>query len=284
MSRAAIAALLVTGCYAALPPPSPPHIAGTVTASDGTLGTWSFSPTEARPIPGDLDGIDLVDPSTPGRVLRVVRPPRESRDHGRYVEHVAPRSVEVRLASRSNEVALAPDKCTRLDAITRASHGVAFGSVRFDCNLGDAGHVTGDVEFAAGGYIPISRYTGYLEATDATLGHVRFEPDQGEADPRGVVLWDHRYPRVVFEIDAGDPDPSVLGEASNASLKVKSTATSVTSVDIEPSRCHILRLEREGTGYVRVGLDQRTLYSGTIEVDCETPGGGKLVGKLSLND
>ncbi len=256
LKRAAMAVLLVSGCYAALPPPTPPHIGGTVTASGGTLGTWSFTPTQVTGALGDIDGIDLVDPAAPGRVLRVIRETTKPEDHGKFVVHVAPRGVELRLASGATEVVLTPESCTRLDAIARASHGVAFGSVRFDCDLGDAGRVTGDVEFAAGGYVPVSRYAGFLEATDAALGHVKFEPDEGEADPRGIVFWDHRYPRVVFQIDEGDVDASVLGQALQRLARgevhrglgelVRHRAVALPPAAARP-RGHGLRPRRHGT-------------------------------------
>ncbi len=283
--RAAVAAgvlAALTGCYAALPPPGEPHIGGTVASYGGRLGWWTMSTVEARPLVDGLDGIDLVDPAAPDHVLRVVRAPATQEDHGRYVEHVASRGVELRIASGGTEVVLTPDKCQRLDAIARAAHGVAFGSARFDCDLGDAGHVAGDVEFSAGGYAKVTGFSGHLEASDDALAHVRFEPDQGEIDPRGALLWDHRYPRVVFQIDTRDADPSVLGAASNAALTVTSTAGAVGSFAVEPARCRVLKMDRRDTGFVRIGRDQHTTWGGTIDVDCDTPHGGRLTGKLVL--
>jgi hypothetical protein len=96
------------------------------------------------------------------------------------------------------------------------------------------------------------------------------------------MLWDHRYPRVVFEIATRDTDTRVLGTTSNAALSVTSTAGSVGSFAVEPERCLVLRLDRHDTGFVRIGRDQHTTWAGTVDVDCETPGGGRLTGKLVL--
>ena len=275
--------LLLASCYAALPPPVPPHIHGAIHASGGTLGTWDLAIARVVPVEtAGVDAVDLLDPATPGPVVRLVRVAAEPDEKPRgIVEMVASREVEVRVANGSTEVVLAPDRCTRLDAILRVAGGEAFGTARFDCDAGEAGHVTGDVEIAAGSYRGAS-VSGHLEASDATLARTRFEPDQGELDPHGVLFWDHRYPRVVFELDATAPDASVLGSGTDAVMRVRSTAASVPSL-LFVEHCTALKLARHETGYVRVGTHQHTSWAGSIDVDCETPGGGRLTGNVEVS-
>ena len=286
--RLATAALaLIPGCYAALPPPTPPRIEGVVSLSGGALGTWRIEPSVGNPVDrNDVDALDLVDPRAPDHVLRLVRIPAEPEERPRGIqERVMSREIEVRLATTGDkpaEVVLDREKCRRLDAISRFVHGHAFGSARFDCDLGESGHATGDVEFAAGPTPAMKSITGHLEATDTTLAGVRFEPDEAETDPRGVVFWDHRRPRVVFALEQLPADPSVLGAGSNAKLRVISTATHVASFDLEPSSCRVLELARVQSGYIRIGTHQHTSWSGAIALDCTTPGGGRLTGNLEL--
>ncbi|HTR52017.1 MAG TPA: hypothetical protein VMJ10_14990 [Kofleriaceae bacterium] len=299
MRAAILAALSFAGCYAALPYPPAPRVAGTVSASGGTLGGWQMTPTQIKPVE-HLDALDLVDSRAPGYVLRFVLPPSksvappadESDDgDGPVKERLAPRHVELRLAAVApsgggppTEVVLERDHCRVLDAILQAAHDVAFGSARFDCDLGAQGHVSGDVEFAGGGYRAMGRIRGHLEATDTTLAGVRFQIDEGETDPRGVLAWDHRRPRVLFEFDAQPADASILGAASNARLRVTSTAGPVTSFELGPPQCRVFRLDRRDTGYVRVGSDQHTLWAGSIDLDCATPSGGRLTGHLEVSE
>nr|HEX4314786.1 hypothetical protein [Kofleriaceae bacterium] len=288
----AIAVTAVTGCYAALPMPAAPAIHGTVTLSGGTLGSWRLSLTKATPADGDLDAIDLVDPTARPVTIRVVRLPATTlpgdvttTPRGSYTERAAPRDVEIHIASGDTEVTLTPERCTRLDAIMRASQGVAFASARFDCDLGAAGRVTGDLEANAGGSMQhVSSFAGHLEASDGSLAHTRFAPDSGETDNRGVFVWDHRYPRVVFELVEQATDTSIRGAESNALLRVHSTASSVASFDVAPDGCRVLRLDRASTGYVRIGTRQHTSWAGTATLDCDAPGGGRIVGELTLSN
>jgi hypothetical protein len=255
-------ALALVGCTAALPPPVPPRFAGTFEASGGTLGNWQLTPRLGTPIRDTA--LLLIDPSAPDRALRFTpaEAPPEPKPRG-IEEYVASRGVELRIA----EFVLDREHCTKLDAIFRIARGHAFGSARFDCNLGAPGRVSGDVEFAAGGVAP--NLSGHLEASDSTLEGVAFRPDEAETDPQGVVFWDHRHPRIVFELD-----PDVL--------RVISTAERVASFDIPRSACGVLELERTQTGFVRVGAHQHTTWAGTIAIDCATPHGGRLTASLEL--
>jgi hypothetical protein len=274
--------LVVAGCYPALPPPQPPRIHGAIESSGGTLGTWQISPSIGQPVDG-VDALDLVDPHAPEHVLRLVRTAAEPEARPRGIqEHVASRDVELRLATKgAAEVVLARD-CRSLDAIFRTAAGQAFGSARFDCTLGAAGRLRGDVEFAAGSYGGPRSVHGHVEASDGTLGGGRFEPDEGETDPRGIVVWDHRKPRVVFEIEQVAVDPSILGVGSNGTLRVTSTVAGVPSFAIARDACRVLRMDRASTGYVRVGTNQHTTWSGSVELDCATPSGGRLTGHLEF--
>jgi hypothetical protein len=284
--RSAFVIVVLAGCYAALPPPVPPAIRGVVDASGGALGTWRISPTLGKPIEtSGVEGLDLVDPSSPGHIVRLVRTTADSGLLPRGITEVmASRGVEVRLASSDSktEVVLDPSSCTTLEAIFRFAYGHAFGSARFDCDLGAAGHARGDVEFAAGSTSGMKTTSGHIEASDTTLAGVRFEPDEAEVDRRGVVFWDHRHPRVVFELDRLPPDPSVLGAGSNATLRVISTSARVASFEVAPSSCGVLRYGAEESGYVRVGTRQHTMWSGNVEIDCTTPTGGRLTAKLEV--
>ncbi len=280
-------ACLGAGCSAALPPPQPPHFHGTVAVSGGALGSWQLTPSVGTPVDhGDVEALDLTDPTTPGHVLRLTRSPAEPEQRPRGIqEMVASRGVELRLATTTtpaSEVVLDREHCARLDAIFRFTHGHAFGSARFDCDLGASGRATGDVEFAAGSVMLRRDMTGHLEASDATFAGVQLHPDEAETDPRGVMFWDRRHPRVVFELEQQTGDPSVLGAGSNATLRVISTAASVKSFDLAPSACRALKLDRIEDGYVRIGTHQHTSWSGTIELDCTTPSGGRLTGSLEL--
>jgi len=259
--RIALAFALV-GCTAALPPPTPPRFAGTFEASGGTLGSWELTPRLGNPI---QDALLLVDPTAPERALRFtpVEAPAEPKPRG-IDEYVASRAVELRIA----DVVLDREHCPKLDAIFRITRGHAFGSARFDCNLGAPGRVTGDVEFAAGGIAP--NLAGHLEASDSTLEDVAFQPDEAETDAHGVVFWDHHHPRIMFELD-----PDVL--------RVTSTAEHVASFDIPRTACSQLELKRRQTGFVRVGSHQHTTWAGTIAIDCATPHGGRLTASLELN-
>jgi hypothetical protein len=178
---------------------------------------------------------------------------------------------------------LARKDCATLDAIMRATRGEAFGSARFDCTFPDGGHLQGDFELAGGSYGGPRTIKGHLEASGATLAHVRFEPDQGQLDPRGVVFWDRRYPRVVFEVDQAPTDASILGSGINATLRVTSTAAAIRSFEVSPRACRTLRLDRKEAGFVRVGRQQHTLWTGSLDVDCDTPDGGRLVASLGLD-
>jgi hypothetical protein len=97
------------------------------------------------------------------------------------------------------------------------------------------------------------------------------------------VFWDRRYPRVVFEVDQAPTDASILGTGINATLRVKSTAAAIHSFELSPQACRVLRFDRKEAGFVRVGRHQHTLWTGTLNVDCETPDGGRLVASLGLD-
>ncbi len=255
-----------------------------VAVNGGTLGSWQLTPSLGTPV--DDDALDLTDPATPDHVLRLIRSPAEPEQRPRGIQEiVASRGVELRLATKStppSEVVLDRAHCARLDAIFRLTHGHAFGSARFDCNLGASGHATGNIEFAAGSVAMKSDLTGHLEASDATLAGVQFRPDEAETDPRGVMFWDRRHPRVVFELEQAAQDRSVLGAGSNATLRVVSTAASVKSFELAPSACRVLKLDRTEEGFVRVGTRQHTFWGGAISLDCTTPTGGRLTGSLEL--
>src|SRR6184192_3018114 len=90
--------ILLAGCYAALPPPRPPHIHGTVSATGGSLGTWQMTVSVAKPVDGDLDAIDVTDPAAPGRIVRIVRAAAQPDEAKGIVEHVASRGIEIRIA------------------------------------------------------------------------------------------------------------------------------------------------------------------------------------------
>jgi hypothetical protein len=256
--------VLSGGCYAALPPPSPPQFHGEVVVSGGTLGTLQIVPRVGMPV--DDDKLDLVDPREPTHALRMVRAtaPSEPKPRG-IVEDVTSRGVELRFA----DVVLDHTRCSKLDAIFRFAHGHAFGSARFDCNLGAPGRITGDVEFAAGAISAIRSMSGRLATSDSTLEGVTFAPDEAETDPDGVVFWDHHHPRVVFELGA-------------QSLRVISTAEHVASFELARDACHTLDLNRHESGFVRVGTHQHTTWSGTIAIDCTMPRGGRLTASLEL--
>jgi hypothetical protein len=295
---------LIGGCKGALPPPAPPHIAGRVEAHGGTLGDWRIATTRAKPIGARersdresvIDGaigLDLVDPAAPEHVVRIVSvaPPSHANGKG-IVEYVAHRDVEVRIANlggdAKDEVLLTRASCSRLDAILRYSGGEAFGSARFECDLGARGVVSGDLELFAGGYRGSHEASGHVEASDGTLAGARFTPDRCDADPSGVVFWDVTRPRVIFDVEEvpAPPDTSILhaGAPPNGRLRVTSTAEVASSFEVTPETCSVFRLDKGGSGFVRIGKNQHTTWSGTLELDCATPNGGRLTASLVFRE
>src|SRR5450755_4257397 len=92
-----LAVVLLGGCHAALPPPSPPQFHGEVVVSGGTLGRLQIVPRVGMPV--DDDKLDLLDPSAPAHALRMVRATAPSEPKPRGIEEdLTSRSVELRFA------------------------------------------------------------------------------------------------------------------------------------------------------------------------------------------
>jgi hypothetical protein len=232
-----IAIVIVCGCHAALPPPQAARYGGSFEV-DGTR----FTPTEARP---EEITLALIDPRMPDRPLRFTPVLAEPVANQRgIVEQMITREVKVAFG----DVVLDRTKCTRLDAIERVTHGHAFGSARFDCQLPE--HVVGSVEFAGGAISGIAQLAGSLQ-----LDAIAFVPDEIETDPDGVMFWDHHHPRVVFSLD-------------HDVLHVTSTSERVASFEVPKSECRTLEVRRHDTGFVRIGTNQHTSWAGTIAIDC----------------
>ena len=277
------------GCYAALPPPGPPRVAGFVEAKGGSLGDWRLATLKVVPVDGAI-AIDVTDPATPGPVLRITSIDPPPAPAAGVVEHVMRRTTELRVANVAaakgkQEALLTPEHCKTLDAIFRVRGDGAAASARFDCDLGDLGHLAGDVEITALGYGGPSRSTGSIEASPGTVagGATSFVPNRCDADKTGVMFWDALHPRVLLRVEQGPKDTSITGGSSNATLLVTSTAPGGQSFELAPDRCRMLRLSNGATGYVRIGNDQTSFYSGVLDVDCTTPEGGRLAGSLKFD-
>jgi hypothetical protein len=280
---------LGSGCYAALPPPGPPHVTGFVEAKGGALGDWRVAAAKVAPVDGMI-AVDITDPATRGPVLRITSVDPPPAPAAGIVEHVMRRAIELRVANVAGangkqEALLSTDHCKALDAILRARGDGAGGSARFDCDLGDLGHVAGDVEFSAVGYGGPSSTTGTLKASAGTVAGqaTAFVPNRCDSDKTGVMFWDILHPRVLVEVEQGPKDSSITGGSSNATMRVTSTAPGGTSFELAPDRCRTLTLSHDSTGYIRVGNDQTSFYSGNLDVDCTTPDGGRLAGSLKFD-
>jgi hypothetical protein len=281
--------LFGSGCYAALPPPGPPHVTGFVEAKGGALGDWRLAAVKVAPVDGMI-AVDVTDPATPGPVLRITSVDPPPAPAAGIVEHVMRRTTELRIANVAaakgkQEALLSQDNCKTLDVILRARGDGAGGSARFDCALGDLGHVTGDVEFAALGYGGPSHSSGSIQASAGTVAGeaTAFVPNRCDGDKTGVVFWDILHPRLQLQVEQGPKDSSITGGSSNATLLVTSTAPGGKSFELSPDRCRTLTLSHDSTGFIRVGNDQTSFYSGSVDIDCTTPEGGRLAGSLKFD-
>jgi hypothetical protein len=246
--------MLVAGCYPPSAPPIPPRVQGFVEARGGSLGDWRLDATRIERVEGML-AVDVTNPAAPGLVLRVasVDP---SLVPGVSRAYLASRTSQLRVANLAGangkvEVLLSPEHCTKLDSILR-QRSFQFdpmpddlsGSARFDCDLGAAGHLVGDVEFSLWGWSAGNVLNGHIDATDGALGPTAFTPSRCDADNTGVLFWDAMHPRVLLDVEEGPADTSVIGAASNGTVRVTSTERAGESFELSPRDCRVLRLSQ----------------------------------------
>ena len=290
-----LSALLTSGCLQmiGLSDPPDPVVTGAVEARGGSLGTWKLVARDATPAPNDVRGIDITGDAVNGqpviRVASVAPPPSPA---GAVGSSPVWRETQLRVATHaarghSNEVLLTADHCARLDSIFlmhKLKNGV-LGSARFDCSFPTAGHLEGDLEFSAGVYggEAATQVTGRVDDTDNWIGAASFRPNRCAADGLGVLLWDARRPRILFDVRHEAQDTSITGRASNASLRVTSTEPAGKSFNLASEACRVLRLEIHETGYIKVGDRKTSDYAGSLEIECTSPGAGNLTGHLDFN-
>jgi hypothetical protein len=287
--REVAAALLVTSalgaaCYPALPPSLSPHVEGFVEAKGGSLGDWRLVATHITPVMGRI-AVDVTNPNAPGLVLRIMNIDPPLTPAVGTAPRLARRKAELHVANLAGangktEVLLSPERCSKLDSIFRARGDGVAGSARFDCDFADEGHLVGDVAFSLVGYADGDGLKGHLDAADGALGSAEFAPNRCDADTAGVLFWDAVNPRVLFDFEREPSEGNTGGDVSNGTLYVTSTAPGGKSFDLSPRDCRVLRLANDSPASVVVGSDPTTLSVGTLDVDCTTPAGGRLSGRL----
>jgi hypothetical protein len=256
--REVAAALLVTSalgaaCYPALPPSLSPHVEGFVEAKGGSLGDWRLVATHITPVMGRI-AVDVTNPNAPGLVLRIMNIDPPLTPAVGTAPRLARRKAELHVANLAGangktEVLLSPERCSKLDSIFRARGDGVAGSAR-------------------------------LDAADGALGSAEFAPNRCDADTAGVLFWDAVNPRVLFDFEREPSEGNTGGDVSNGTLYVTSTAPGGKSFDLSPRDCRVLRLANDSPASVVVGSDPTTLSVGTLDVDCTTPAGGRLSGRL----